>query len=90
MQAFHTVLCLSEHLQHFRICPVDELERLILNLSLYDRLPLSFLELLNKDNGDCFLFICYSVTNSVGVRLSEVTPRGYVPGFVTSGIRSCM
>ncbi len=73
MQAFHTVLCLCEHLQHFRICPVDELERLISNLSLYDRLSLSFLELLDKDNDIVFYqaaLICYSVTNSTQI------PRG--------------
>lgn len=61
---------LCEHLQFLRTCLVDELKRLISNLSLYDRLPLSFLESLDEDDKIvCYraALICYSVTNSIQV-----------------------
>ncbi|KAH9007451.1 hypothetical protein EDB84DRAFT_1572865 [Lactarius hengduanensis] len=65
-----TVLGLRDHLQFLRTCPGDDLERLILNLELCSRLPVSFLEALDEDDRlICYraALICYSVTGSTQV-----------------------
>ena len=65
-----TVLELNEHLHFLWTCPGDELNRLVSNLCLHERLPLSFLCTLDEgDKTICLraVLICYSVTGSTQV-----------------------
>ncbi|KAH9069630.1 P-loop containing nucleoside triphosphate hydrolase protein [Lactarius deliciosus] len=65
-----TALGLCDHLQFLRTCPGEDLERLISNIGLRERLPVSFLDALDgHDRITCYraALMCYSVTNSTQV-----------------------
>jgi hypothetical protein len=61
---------LHEHVHVLRTCSGGGLEHVISNLRLYDCLPVSFLDTLDKDDKIiCYwaALMCYSVTNSTQV-----------------------
>jgi hypothetical protein len=62
-----SVLGLNDHLDFIRTCDLPSLDRLVSNLCLHERLPVSFLDTLEEDDkAVCYraVLICYSVTGS--------------------------
>ena len=65
-----TPLSLCDHLNYIRTCPGELLEQLVSNLSLRERLPVSFIDALDEDDRIiCYwaALVCYSVTGSIQV-----------------------
>jgi replicative superfamily II helicase len=68
--ALDTVLELRDHLNYLQTCPGNELQQLVSNLRLHERLPMAFIDTLDEDDkAICYraALICYSVTSSTQV-----------------------